>query len=117
MEVLSREWENRPLLPLLCLQRDHGLFNVVIVRLKLGVKVDRFLPEVCEGLVDSFHFPGPLDTAAMFSSDIISNGIEEILVCVAAGDLSVGFEEQDVFESNALEFGITHPAEHVSIKA
>lgn len=106
--VLAGKGQEELLLALLGLQRDHGLFNVVVVGFELRLKEMRLLVEGSQRSAHAFQFLGALDTSSVLGADVDGDGVEEVLVVVrvrdAAGALKLNHVLQAVlFQCSVVE--------------
>lgn len=105
---LLGEWHQESLLSLLVLQRDHGLFNVVVVGFELLIQVEGLVVKAGRSQPCTFQLSLSLDSSAVFGPDVNSDGIQEILVVVVPSDLAVLLEKKDILKSGALELRVAH---------
>lgn len=103
---LLGEGHEEAFLALFVLQRDHGLFDVVVVRLKLLFEVGGLVVEPGQGEADALEFALALDAAAMLGADVDGDFVKDVLVVVVAGEMADTLETKDVFECGAFEFGV-----------
>lgn len=101
--VLAGEGEEELFLAPLVLECHHGLLNVIVVRLELRFEEMGFVVERGKGRAHAFKFLGTLDAASVLSSNIDSDGVEQVLVVVVRSYSTSLLEGEDVFERMAFE--------------
>lgn len=103
---LLGEGHEEAFLALFVLQGDHGLFDVVVVRLELLLEVAGLIVESSEGEADALEFALALDAAAVLGADIDGNFVENVLVVVVTSEMAGLLETKDIFQGGAFELGV-----------
>lgn len=65
-------------------QRRHCLFDVVVVRLELLLKVQRLVSQSCQGGFHALEFALPLNSSSMLGSDVDCDSVQYVLVVVVS---------------------------------
>ena len=94
--------------PLLVLQRGHGLFDIIIVALSLLLQILCLLVKIAECLTDTLEFSLSLDPSPALGADIQRDGVEDVLVVVLLGDAAHLLQSENVLERCPLQIVVTH---------
>ena len=103
---LFGEGHQEPLFALFVLQRDHGLFDVVVVRLELLFEVGGLVVEAGKGEANALELPLTLDAAAVFGTDVDGDFVKKVLIMVVTGKAADLLEPKDVLEGGTFELGV-----------
>lgn len=111
MVPLLGEGHDESLLAFLALEGDHGLLDIIIVCLELLFKIHGLLVQPGKSRAHAFQFSLPLDSSAMFRSDVHCYRVQQVLIVVSPRQSSHSFQLEDVLQGNAFQVAVAQRAD------